>query len=211
MWATVAVAGILGTGCGTDRPDAATSGLGEASARAVYVDTTGCGDAGPAAASGVLMSADLVATAAHVVADGDGTATVTLLAEGSDSAVRDAVVVAHDPRTDLALLRLVDGADVDDVTLSALSTQDAPATARLIGARRSGDVDGHVLRRVNIVIDAVRSTADARRLGYELALRSGGGDSGAGVYVGGPDGPELLGLLFASGDDGVSWVVAASA
>lgn len=150
-------------------------------AAAVEVRATGCGPRDGFGA-GSLLDADLVVTAAHVVAGAD-----TFVVTGADGVRVGADVVLFDPQLDLALLR-APGPIGEPVPVRA-----APATAGEPGIVALPRVDGddvrvdvvpvEVTRAVTIRTTDIHREVDVSRAGFELAGTVEVGDSGAVVVL----------------------------
>lgn len=172
---------------------------GEApSDRAAIVATDGCGSASGGEASGVAVGGDLVLTAAHVVARANEVE-VTLM--GGAAPAR---IVAWDAERDLALLA-VTGLDMEPVPLGVLAAGDS---GELVGGALSGTVAFETLQVARLNIEKVLGIERHSRVGYQLAVAAGAGDSGAGIYT---DGDELAAMLFATEPaEGIGWATASS-
>lgn len=172
-----------------------------ARSRAVTIEGSVCGAAGPSAGSGIALADDMVLTAAHVVASADRLEVV----RGEDRV--PATIVAFDPLKDLAVVEpatpLPSIPEAPD--FAALSADD-PAT--VVAAARSGDVSVKVTLATVLETDEVRGTRRSTRDGYLLKAATRPGDSGAGLYD--VDG-RLVGLLFAvsTNDAERTWATAA--
>lgn len=167
--------------------------------RAVRIETTACGFATPRTGSGVVVDAGLVLTAAHLVIQADG-----ILVTVEDGGTAFAVVTAIDPELDMALLRLPSPA-LPPVELSSV---EAGATGSIVEGATSGTVAFEIEKVVSLSIEEVLGTERHARLGYELKAATTTGDSGAGAY---DDTGRLIGIVFATSEDGESTWVTASA
>ncbi len=203
--AVLAALVALGGGCALgqgppdqiDRPQL----LDSARARAVTIEGSVCGSAGPSTGSGVALAADRVLTAAHVVASADQ---VELVHRGRPVAGE---VVALDRRRDLALIEPAVALD-DLPPAPPFGPLDERDHAVVVAAAVSGDVEAVVIEATVIEIDDVRGTGRSRRSGYVLAASTRPGDSGSGLY---DDQGRLTGLLFAvsTDDSDRTWATAA--
>lgn len=151
--------------------------------RAVQLETAACGHASRTSGGAVIAGEELIIAAAHVVA---GASEVT--ATGSFGEL-PAEVVAFDPRSDLALLQ-VDGLAATPVTIAAARSGDQVVVVR---SGETAELSATIVRRVEVRIEAVRSTERISRFGYELDQRVDRGDSGSGVYNAAG---ELVGIVF---------------
>lgn len=180
------------------------------------VSTTSCGHAPPTDGSGVAFAANMVLTAAHVVA---GATDVTVsMAQGEAGDPQPGVVVGYDTLRDLALIELDSDAlstaaaeagagTVDEAIVFGTLTEGE--TGRIVGAATSGDVMATVVDRTIIEMDEVRGSRRSQRSGYLLSAATQPGDSGSGLY---DDQGRLAGLLFAvsTDDQARSWATAAN-
>ncbi|MGI9598818.1 MAG: S1 family peptidase [Acidimicrobiales bacterium] len=220
------VLGLMAAACGSpivERPgsqqatgatDQSASGLEAAAERSVIVSARGCGFAPPADGSGVIISADEVLTAAHVVG-GSTAVTVArpgdqLRSDGADGPEQglDGQVVAYDTLRDLAIIKVESptwAAPVGPLRYRTLAEGDGGV---IVAAAVSGDIDFIVTEKTIIEMDEVRGDRRSRRSGYLLEAVTVPGDSGSGLYD--PDG-YLAGLLFAvsTDDQRRSWATAA--
>jgi S1-C subfamily serine protease len=176
--------------------------LAAARQRAVIVNGSICGTAGPSSGSGIAVGDDRVLTAAHVVASADRLEIV------HDGLRVPATIVAFDRTRDLALLR-------PDTPLPAVPDGPVFGAAAVdddltvVGGVTSGDVRATVSLVTVIETDEVRGTARVTRDGYLLAAATKPGDSGAGVY---DEQGRLTALAFAvsTNDAERTWATAAS-
>lgn len=150
--------------------------------------------------SGFAVSDSVVVTNAHVVA-GERTTSVY----SDDGRRRDAVVVAFDPRRDLALLRVGGGLDPLPLGDAALD-----ATGAVVGHPGGGPLRAAPARIDRIVqargTDIYRSATTDRKV-LVLATRLQPGDSGAPLVDAGGD---VVGVAFAidPGDDTTAYALA---
>ncbi len=173
------VAVMLSVSCAGDR---GTSPEG----RAVSIETTACGHASRTSGSGVIVEDEWVIASAHVVI-GAGSVTV----EGAFGS-EVATIVAVDVDADVALLRV----PTAQATAIRLASAEAGDVATLHGGGEP--ISTEIERRVEVRIEAVRSTRRTSRLGYEVDVRVELGDSGGGAYN--ADG-DLVGLIFGRDPD----------
>ena len=159
----------------------------EPAARAVAVETTGCGFAADRSGSGIATGGDLVVTVAHLVVRAEDVSVVTRAGQRLAAGV-----VALDTRSDVAVLR-VEGLDMAPAEYSSAAAGDAGA---IVAAER---VAYEVLEVVDISIEEVLGTERFSRRGYKLDAATGTGDSGAGMYD--ADGA-VVGMVFAVSADG---------
>lgn len=187
---------LAATGCGPDRPTRPTSAAPfDPAARAVRVETTGCGFAPDRTGSGIAVGDGLVLTVAHLVARADEI-TVTV----GDAGAVDAVVAAADLKLDLAVLRV----PKNGVPMVATSSTGRETSGLIVGGATSGTVPFEVTDVVRISIEEVLGSERHKRLGYELAAATTTGDSGAGAY---DDENRLIGIVFATSDGGATtWI-----
>jgi S1-C subfamily serine protease len=187
---------LAAAGCATGRPTEPTSAVQfDPAARAVRIETTGCGFAPDRTGSGVAVGDGLVLTVAHLVARADDIA-ITL----GDGAAVNAVVAAADLELDLAVLRVPNNG-VPVVETSSVGRNDS---GRIVGGATSGTVPFEVTDVVRISIEEILGTERHKRLGYELAAVTTTGDSGAGAY---DNHNRLVGVVFATSDDGATtWI-----
>ncbi len=181
--------------------DQAEVALGQARARAVTIEGSVCGAAGPSVGSGIALDGDRVLTAAHVVASADR---LEVVRSGERT---EATIAAFDPLRDLAIIEPV--APLAAVPpLAAFGRLQRDDSATVVAAARSGDIDATVTMATVIEMDEVRGTRRSTRDGYLLRAETLPGDSGAGLYDGAG---RLSGVLFAvSTDDGErTWATAA--
>ncbi len=189
---------LVAAGCapepgGTTEPTSAVRF--DPAARAVRIETTGCGFAADRTGSGVAVGDGLVLTVAHLVARADDIA-VTL----GDAGAVDAVVAAADLELDLAVLRVHENG-VPPVAVSSAGRGDG---GRIVGGAASGTVPFEVTDVVRISIEEILGNERHKRLGYELAAVTTTGDSGAGAY---DNENRLVGIVFATSDDGATtWI-----
>lgn len=167
--------------------------------RAVILETIGCGYASGRTGSGVALGNGLVITVAHLIVEAE-----SVNATVSDQTHHGVVVAAIDRRIDLALLR-VPAAQPPEIELASL---EKGGRGRIVGASASGTVPFEVRGVVELTIEEVFGTTRYARQGYELAASTSDGDSGAGAY---DDRDRLIGIVFATGQDGATtWVTASS-
>ncbi len=199
-WVIGATVTLVTAGCAADpgsttEPPSATRF--DPAARAVRIETTGCGFAPDRTGSGVAIGDGLVLTVAHLVAQADGVA-VTL----GESGAIDAAVAAADLELDLALLRV----PKNGVPAVDISSADRGDRGLVVGGATSGTVAFEVADVVRISIEEVLGSDRHKRLGYELAAVTTTGDSGAGAY---DDDSRLIGIVFATSDGGATtWITA---
>ena len=198
---------VLVAACSSSTPDETVAGdqtsvVVSGSDRAVLIETSGCGVASKTRGSGVLVGNGEVLTVAHVVASAQSQ---QVRVDGVDY---EADVIALDLERDLALLRVPAAASPIGIppSLTVGSVGDA---GTIYGGASSGDVPFEISQVATIVIDEVRGTGRASRLGYRVETSTVSGDSGAGLY---DSAGRLLGLLFATATehDGESWATAAA-
>ena len=195
--ALVALMVLASAACSASEPStvAATTPPFAASQRAVRIETTGCGHASDRVGSGVAVGDGLVVTVAHLVVEADD---ITASVAGGEPDA--AVVIAVDRRLDLALLRM----PANSIPAVATSTAEQGATGLIVGAAASGNVRFEVTEVVTLTIEEVLGSDRYSRAGYQLEALTATGDSGAGAY---DDEDGLLGIVFATGQDGASsWV-----
>jgi S1-C subfamily serine protease len=167
--------------------------------RAVRLETTGCGFAAGRTGSGVAVGGGRVITVAHLVVQADG---IVAAVGGADPV--DAAVIAVDLERDLAVLRVPS----DDLPTIETAGAGRDASGRIVGAATSGTIPFTVEDVVSLTIEEVLGTERHSRAGYALEAATADGDSGAGAY---DDADRLIGIVFATGEDGeTSWVTAAS-
>lgn len=166
---------------------------------AVELVVSGCGHAPGEVGSAVPVDTGLLVTAAHVVA-----AAKQVTATGEDGR-GTAEVVALDTRRDLAVLT-VPGAWGRRVPMAGARNLEPGDKVSLVTAT-SGTLRATVLRDVRIGIEAVRSDRRVARRGYQVTGTVRPGDSGAGAFT--ADG-RLAGVVFATGDDGTTWLTSAA-
>lgn len=122
----------------------------------------------------------------------------------SGEAYEDVPVLSADRRMDLAVLQIPRG-DVSPVDMSAV---EKGARGLVVGGSASGTVSFEVKSVVELTIEEVFGSARHSRRGYELAAPTARGDSGAGAY---DEHGGLIGVVFATGEDGaITWVTASS-
>ncbi len=167
--------------------------------RAVRLETSGCGFASGRIGSGVAVADELILTVAHLVARADE---IQITLTSGESV--HAHVTAVDLEKDLALL-LVPPTGFDDVLLASAGVG---ASGFIEGAASSDTVPFTVRAAVSLSIEEILGSDRFTRLGYELDARTTTGDSGAGVYN---TEDRLIGLVFATGKEGVSTWATASA
>lgn len=163
------------------------------------LETEGCGFASGRTGSGVAIGDDLVVTVAHLVVEAEA-----IDAYLSGEEYENVPVLAVDRQTDLAVLRVPDNA----IPAIEMSSAEKDASGLIVGGSTSGTVSFAVKNVVELTIEEVFGTTRHSRLGYELAASTADGDSGAGAYdaQGG-----LIGVVFATGEDGATtWVTASS-
>lgn len=176
-------------------PPPAASGLTQQVADTAYESTVkvqGVACSRVQEGSGFVVSENLIATNAHVVAGEDDTEI-----QLNDGSIREATVVAFDPRRDVALLQ------VDDLGRVPLDLRDA----------RVGDVGGvfghpgggplevspfEVAEEITAVGNDVYDREESRRQVLVLASNLAPGDSGAPLVD--PNG-DVVGLAFAVAPD----------
>ena len=167
--------------------------------RAARIETSGCEFASGRTGSGVAVENGLVITVAHLVARA-----ADLEVSIDDVVAKDAVVAAVDLERDLAVIR-VPTVKVPDVVTSAVTKGEH---GQIVGSAGSGTVSFEVKAVVDLTIEEILGTDRHSRMGYELAASTADGDSGAGVY---DDADQLIGIVFATSQDGTStWVTAVS-
>ncbi len=167
--------------------------------RVARIATTGCGFAPDRTGSGVAIGDGLVLTVAHLVARADKV--VASVGRGEDVS---AAITAVDLNLDLAVLRVPPDA-VPAVEMSPAGTGDQ---GLIVGGAASGTVPFVVKDVVSLSIEEILGTDRHSRLGYELEAATTTGDSGAGAY---DDADRLIGIVFATGEDGESsWITASS-
>ncbi len=166
--------------------------------RAVHIDTRGCEAGSDTFGSGVVFG-EVIVTVAHLVVEAE-TLTVSI-DRGPELPAR---VLAADLQQDLAAIH-VDGLDETRVE-TALADQGG--TGRIVDAATSGTVAYEVKRRVSLRIEDVGGSDRHSRIGYELEAATADGDSGAGAF---DQEGRLIGIVFASGEDGqTTWLTASS-
>lgn len=187
------------TSCGSgDEPGIDRSGLNPAD-RAARLETDGCGFASGRTGSGVAIGDGLVITVSHLVVEAESV-DVFLAGEVYESAP----VLSADRRMDLAVLRIPNG----EVSAVEMSAAEKGASGLIVGAAVSGTVSFEIRGVVDLTIEEVFGTARHSRRGYELAASTADGDSGAGAY---DEQDRLIGVVFATGQDGATtWVTASS-
>ncbi len=189
---------LVAAGCapepgGTTEPTSAVRF--DPAARAVRIETTGCGFAPDRTGSGIAVGDGLVLTVAHLVARADDIS-VTL----GDAGPVDAAVATADLELDLAILRVHENGVPPVATSSAGRGDDG----RIVGGAASGTVPFEVTDVVRISIEEILGNERHKRLGYELAAVTTTGDSGAGAY---DNENRLVGIVFATSDDGATtWI-----
>lgn len=183
------------------------------------VITTGCGSASATVGSAVRLDAEVVLTAAHVVAGAGGVAVL----EGTDlpaerewpefspatlfETALEATIIAFDPGRDLALVSTGGpGRHLDERRLPEFGTAGVDTAIEIHSVTATEPVDGTVAERTTIVADGVRGGSRVERDGYRLEATTSGGDSGAGVWS--ADG-RLVGLVFAVSSEDLTrtWAV----
>jgi len=169
------------------------------SQRVVRVETTGCGFAADRTGSGVAVGDGLVLTVAHLVARADDIAASV----GSGESM-DAVVTAIDLKMALALLRV----PPNGIPVVEMSSVGAGAKGNIVGGASSGTVPFEVTEVVKLTIEEILGSDSHSRLGYELEAETSPGDSGAGAY---DTEKRLIGVVFATGQDGESSWITSSA
>lgn len=188
-------------GCGS----AGTDGVevhslpGDPLTRSVRLETEGCGYASGHVGSGVAIGGGMVITVAHLVVRAE-----SIAATVGDQSFEDVPVSAIDVQRDLAVIRLpADGE-------SSLDTSSVTKGARglVVGGSGSGTVPFEVKGVVELTIEDVLGAERHSRRGYELEAVTRDGDSGAGAY---DEQGRLIGIVFATGQDGsTTWVTASS-
>jgi S1-C subfamily serine protease len=192
------VAGSM-TGCGSNEQQENVQTVLDPADRAVLLETNGCGFASGRTGSGVAIGDDLVVTVAHLIVEAE---TVTAILNGQTHERVPALAV--DRRLDLAVLRL----PTEELPAIEMSSVQKGARGLIVGASTSGAVAFEVRGVVELMIEEVFGTSRHSRLGYELAATTADGDSGAGVY---DENDNLIGIVFATGQDGTTtWVTASS-
>jgi hypothetical protein len=116
----------------------------------------------------------------------------------------DAVVTAIDMDRDLAVLRL----PPNDMPVIETSSAEVGAAGLIVGGATSGTVRFEVMDVVMLSIEEILGTDRHSRLGYELEAATTTGDSGAGAY---DANDHLIGIVFATGQDGASTWITSSA
>lgn len=188
---------ILGAFAVARRLPSESTGVSPAD-RAAIVATRGCGFASGGEASGVAVGGDLLLTAAHVVVQADE---VEVTVMGTAAPAR---IVAWDGERDLALLAVA-GLDTEPVGLGVLAAGDS---GEMVGGALSGTVAFETLQVASLSIEEVLGTDRHSRVGYQLAVGAGEGDSGAGIYT--EDGV-LAAMLFATEpDEAIGWATAST-
>ena len=153
--------------------------------RTVAITTDGCGFAAPGAGHGIWVGTNLILTSGHVVVQAGAVKITT-----QQGQVYPANVVDIDRRNDLALLR------VDDEVGSGLAEFGVAAagdTVTIVRAQPQPTSSVEVVRPLVIRIQEVFGFERNEREAYELAMTTGEGDSGAGVWD--SDG-RLIGVVF---------------
>jgi S1-C subfamily serine protease len=185
-------------------PPPAASGLSQAIADTAYESTVkvqGVACSRVQEGSGFVVAENLVATNAHVVAGEDETEV-----QLNDGSIRDAEVVAFDPRRDVALLR------VDDLGRAPLDLRDAEAgdVGGVFGHPGGGPLEVSpfkVAEEITAVGNDVYDREESRREVLVLASNLAPGDSGAPLID--PAG-DVVGVAFAVAPDkdGVAYALA---
>ncbi len=182
--------------CGPDPDDTVAD---RARAAAVGVDTTGCPE--NVHGSGLRVSADLVITAAHVVA---GATAITL--SGPDGTTTSAIVVDLDPVGDVAVLRATSPSNA----VFGFSSAGKGEAATIVVSRATGIelLSAKIVRPVTIRTEDIYLDHTIERPGYELAADIIPGDSGGAVIVNGT----VAGLVWSRSrvDKQRGWAVDAS-
>lgn len=196
------VAAALVAGCGSSQQgshSATTAQSQDPTQRAVRLETVGCGFASGRTGSGVAIGDGLVISVAHLIVRAK-----SVQAQVYGQEFGDVGVAAVDLRRDLAVLRLG-----SDATLPVeMSAADKGARGRIVGGSASGTVAFEVKGVVDLTIEEVLGTARYSRRGYEVEAMTADGDSGAGAY---DDQNRLIGIVFATGQDGATtWLTASS-
>jgi S1-C subfamily serine protease len=169
-------------------PNVDTAGVWQAAARAVQIQSRGCG--GLLFGSGFPLQPGLVVTAAHVVAGTSDPQVVT-----RDGSRVPATVVFFDPDRDLALLR-VPTLDLQPLRLAPAAGNGQPAA--LVGYPGGGRelvVGAQVVAEVTAHGSDIYAKGRALRQVYVLSARVRQGDSGGPVVD--LDGRDL-GVVFAA-------------
>ena len=193
---------VLGTGCGSIQLANTRESLPpplDPVHRTVRIETTGCGLAPDRTGSGVAIGDGLVLTVAHLVARADNLAALV----GNGESV-GAVVTAVDLSLDLALLRI----PPDEIPSIQMSSANEGTGGLIVGGATSGTVPFVVKEVVRLSIEEILGAERHSRLGYELEAATTAGDSGAGAYDGNN---RLIGIVFATGQEGGSTWITASA
>ncbi len=179
--------------------------------RTVLLRTTGCGSANDGTGSGILIDADSILTAAHVVASSDSV-TVESPSDLFDRA--SATVVILDRAADLALITVDDEAAGTSPLhrTEAVAVGRADLFANVSIFTTTGSIAASVIERSRIQTNEVRGTERVERVAYRLNVGTSRGDSGAGVYAGDSIDAKLVGVVFANSADiaNTSWAVAGS-
>lgn len=171
----------------------------EADGRAVRLETEGCGYAAGHFGSGVAVDEGEVVTVAHLVVRAE-----SIRAHVAGGVFEDIEVAAVDVRRDLALLR-IPPTGVPSLEFSSVTKG---ARGLIVGGSRSGTVPFVVKGVVELTIEDVVGAERHSRRGYELEAATSDGDSGAGAY---DEMGRLIGIVFATGQDGsTTWVTASS-
>lgn len=198
--ALVAASWIAGCGSGEQTSHgAATAQSHDPMHRAVRLETFGCGFASGRTGSGVAIGDGLVITVAHLVVRAES---VHATVDGQE--FEDVVVAAMDLHRDLAVLRL----ESDSTLPVEMSSVKKGARGRIVGGSATGNVAFEVKGVVDLTIEEVLGTGRYSRRGYEVDAMTADGDSGAGAY---DDQNRLIGIVFATGQDGATtWLTASS-
>lgn len=152
------------------------------------VIAVGCGDVQEG--SGFVVSHDLIATNAHVVA---GTTSISALTPSGQRV--SATPVYFNPRLDLALLRLSGATNLAPLTLDA-NFVERGNDAAVLGYPNGGPFDAQpagVLTRFYAPGKDIYDSASVNRIVYELQADVQPGNSGGPLVA--PDG-EVLGVVF---------------
>jgi S1-C subfamily serine protease len=196
---TLALITGLAAGCTPGGRQVTEQALLDPSERAVRLETEGCGFASPRSGSGIAVGGGLVVTTAHVVVEAEA-----VVARVNGVEHRSVPVVAVDRQRDLAVLR-VPYEELPAIEMTAMKKSDRGS---IVGAASSGTVAFEVRGVVELTIEEVFGTERYSRSGYELSASTADGDSGAGAY---DDEGRLIGIVFATGEDGTTtWVTASS-
>lgn len=182
--------------------------ISEGDARGVAIVTLPCNSTLQANSTGFIIDDRTVVTVAHA------------LYGSRDHAVRDALgrwhrgeIVRLDVEDDIAVLHIEDLRATPLASASGRSIDAWVGTpVTMIAGSASGTRRAEILRRVRISTDQVgdgpETDEPSKRSGYELALSSAPGDSGAALL---DDQGNLVAMVFArsTSRDAVSWATAA--